>query len=130
MARPEATPFAQDHAKQLRQNMTEAEKAFWTMVRGGQLSGWHFRRQVPIGRYIADFACLKARLIVEIDGGQHSENELDMQRTNALKRLGFRVIRFWNNEVLENSQGVYHMLGEALEAAVAPPPKPSPAGEG
>ena len=86
--------------------------------------GQKFRRQHPIGRYIADFACPAYRLVIELDGSQHAKrNEDEMERTAELTRRGWRVIRFWNNEVLENTPGVIEAILFALETA---PPHPSP----
>ncbi|MCC7266572.1 MAG: DUF559 domain-containing protein [Caulobacteraceae bacterium] len=95
-----------DRARHLRQEQTEAERKLWSIVRGRKLSGYKFRRQVPIDRYIADFVCLDARLVVELDGGHHSEQaDYDAGRTEVLEACGFRVIRFWNREIL-NRQSV------------------------
>ncbi|MDD9876157.1 MAG: DUF559 domain-containing protein, partial [Magnetovibrio sp.] len=94
-------------ARRLRQNPTEAEKSLWARLRNRQLAGHRFRRQAPIGRYVVDFVCHEAKLIVEIDGGQHAaQADADTKRTEWLKGEGFRVIRFWNNEMLENLDGV------------------------
>jgi very-short-patch-repair endonuclease len=95
------------------------------------MSAYRFRRQMPIGEYIADFVCLRARLIVEIDGGQHADLLLDdLERTRDLARRGFRVIRFWNHEVLQRTEAVLESILEALIQA-CPHPDPLPqAGEG
>jgi adenine-specific DNA-methyltransferase len=85
--------------------MTDAERAFWFAVRDRRLAGFKFRRQAMIGYYIADFVCAEARLVVEIDGGQHLD-DADARRTADIKRAGFRVLRFWNNDVLANLSGV------------------------
>ena len=85
------------------------------------MSGFRFRRQVPIGRYVVDFVCIRARLIVELDGGQHTP-EGDARRTAFLESQGFRVIRFWNNDVLENLDGVWTVIETALEST---PPHPT-----
>ena len=104
-------------AKQLRKNATDAEKYFWTHIRNRQLEGWKFRRQLPVGRYIVDFACPELRLIVEIDGGQHAERiRYDLARTRFLQSKGYQVVRFWNNEVLGNIEGVL----EALTLTLSP----------
>lgn len=96
-------------ARHLRQNMTDAEKHFWRAVRQSQLSGLKFRRQVIIGEYIVDFVCFEAKLIIELDGGQHAENKFyDEKRTEYLTQHGFQVIRFWNHEVL-------NQINEVLE---------------
>ncbi len=94
-------------ARHLRRTMTDAERLLWRHLRGRQLGGHKFRRQVPVGRYIADFLCQEARLIVELDGGQHAERaDYDDKRTAVLESLGYRVIRFWNTDVLANTDGV------------------------
>jgi very-short-patch-repair endonuclease len=117
-------------ARAPRQDMTEAEKQIWQILRSRQMEGHKFRRQVPIGRYIADFVCHDARLIVEIDGGQHdSSSPREIQRTEFLQNEGYRVLRFWNDEIRENLDGVHHTIVDAL--AMSAPPKPSPIkGEG
>jgi very-short-patch-repair endonuclease len=95
--------------------MTEAERCVWQILRSQQMHGHKFRRQVPIGRYIADFACHEARLIVEIDGGQHdSSSPQEAERSAFLQNEGYRVLRFWNNEVLANLGGVYEAIAGEL----------------
>ena len=95
--------------------MTDAEHRLWYHLRMRQLGGQKFRRQYIIGRYIVDFVCLKRRLIVEVDGGQHAEQtNFDARRTAWLVARGFRVIRFWNVEVFENIDGVCQTIYEAL----------------
>jgi len=95
--------------------MTDAELKIWSMLRRGQFDGHHFHKQVPIGPYVADFACLKKRLVVEIDGGQHAVNtEPDKTRTEWLEAHGYRVLRFWNNEILTNPDGVLARLHHAF----------------
>ena len=118
-------------ARELRSNATDAERHLWRFVRNRLLSGYRFRRQVSLGPYVADFVCLRARLIVEIDGSQHDEHLLDeLERTRYLARMGFRVIRFWNNEVLQQTESVLEGILEALIQA-CPHPSPLPqAGEG
>jgi very-short-patch-repair endonuclease len=94
-------------ARDLRAKATDAERKLWAALGGRRLGGFKFRRQVPIDRYFADFACLEARLIVELDGSQHMErSQYDDARTAALEAHGWRVMRFWNNDVLENVDGV------------------------
>ena len=93
-----------------------------------QLGGFKFRRQATVGPYVADFLCIDARLIVELDGGQHSE-ERDRARTAWLECAGYRVIRFWNTDVIENEDGVLEAILNALEEPPSPNPLP-PAGEG
>ena len=95
---------ARVRAKALRREMTEAEKRIWHRLRRRQTEGYRFRRQVPLGRFIADFVCHEARLIIEIDGGQHEpSSEKEARRTRFLETEGYRVLRFWNNEVLERT---------------------------
>ncbi|MFC3713521.1 endonuclease domain-containing protein [Sphingoaurantiacus capsulatus] len=118
-------------ARSLRHEATDAERKFWGAVRAGRLNGWKFRRQVPIGRYIVDFACPAGRLIVELDGSQHAEQRLyDAARTHFLQSQGYRVMRFWNNEFLTNFEGAMSMVSHALTPH-HPLPNPSPLqGEG
>jgi very-short-patch-repair endonuclease len=98
-------------ARELRRCSTESEKKLWLMLRNRQIDGVKFRRQVPIGPYIADFAAIEALLIVEVDGGQHASREpADRRRTAWLQRRGFRVARFWNNDVLGNPEGVIESI--------------------
>lgn len=104
-------------ARGLRQRQTDAEKALWAKLRNRQLEGVKFRRQQPVGSYIVDFASFERKLIIEIDGGQHNEDkpkERDAERTARLEERGYRVIRFWNNEVLMNLEGVLESIREAL----------------
>jgi len=93
-------------ARSLRRDMTEAEQKLWLELRGRRLDLIKFRRQVPIGPYIADFACLEARLVVEIDGSQHADSVRDTARDAELKQRGFRVLRFWNDDVLRELDAV------------------------
>ena len=102
-----------EHASQLRRNRTDAEEKFWQTVRNRQVGGFKFRFQHSLLPYVADFTCLDAMLIVEIDGGQHSE-ERDARRTAFLESQGFEILRFWNNDVLTNLDGVIHVVREAL----------------
>ncbi len=102
-------------ARQLRCNQTEAEKMLWSKLRNRQLNGYKFKRQVPVGNYIADFLCQATMLIVELDGGQHAEQQdYDQRRTYWLESQGFWVLRFWNNDVLSNINGVCDALVEAV----------------
>jgi very-short-patch-repair endonuclease len=90
-------------AKDLRRNMTEAEKLLWSKIRRDQIDGLPFRKQVPIGDYIADFGCLPIKLVIEVDGGQHDALKAqDDARTACLESQGYQVLRFWNNEVFGN----------------------------
>ncbi len=104
-----------EHSRHLRKNATEAERKMWSLLRRRQFVGNKFRFQSPIGQYIVDFVCHSKRLIVEIDGGQHQQRaEEDAVRTSWLQGRGYRVLRFWNNEVLTNSEGVAEVILEAL----------------
>ena len=117
-----------DRARSLRTVQTDAEQGLWYHLRSRDLQGWKFRRQHEIGRYIADFVCPYAGLIVELDGGQHGEQVIyDELRTLELEAMGYRVLRFWNNDVLKNIEGVLEVLVVAL-ARPAPHPNPLPAG--
>ena len=117
-----------NRARQLRRDMTDAERRLWTCLRMRQLDGYRFRRQLPIGPYIVDFACLQARLLLEVDGGQHSGSSCDVTRDAFLRAQGFRVLRFWNNEVLGEPEAVCELILRWL--ADGPPPQPSPASGG
>lgn len=102
-------------ARKLRRNETEAEKLRWKNLRGRRLDGYKFKRQVAIGGYIADFAALEPRLIIELDGGQHAQRIAeDQMRTAELERFGFRVVRFWNHDVLTNIDGVLEAVLQEL----------------
>ena len=102
-------------ARELRANSSDAEMRLWWRLRDRRLAGAKFRRQVPIGHYIADFVCAKAMLVIELDGGQHSEQiERDQVRTLFLESQGYRVLRFWNDEVLKEIEGVLTVISEAL----------------
>jgi very-short-patch-repair endonuclease len=115
-------------AQRLRRDSTDAERALWRMLRQDQL-GVRFRRQFPIPPYIVDFACLDTRLIVEADGGQHALPGDHDRRDAFLVRKGWRVLRFWNNDILRNREGVFLRIVEAL--AQSPHPNPPPlVGEG
>jgi very-short-patch-repair endonuclease len=96
-----------DRARELRRGDTTAEARLWNALRARRLGGWKWRRQVPLGPYFVDFLCVDAGLVVELDGGQHSEQqEYDARRTAYLEQLGLRVVRFWNFEVLEDRDAV------------------------
>ncbi len=123
--------------RKLRRNSTEAEKRLWSKLRASQLDGHKFVRQIGIGPYIADFACRDAGLIVEVDGGQHADSVEDAKRTAFLNECGYRVMRFWNNEVLSNTDGVLETILRALarderqdDRSNAPHPDPLPAEAG
>jgi very-short-patch-repair endonuclease len=118
-----------DRAKTMRSEPTPAEHRLWQIVRAKRFAGYKFKRQVPIDHYIVDFACLQRRLIVEADGGQHSESRADATRDAYLTAQGFRVLRFWNNDIFENEEGVLTSILNALERPLSPTPPPQ-RGEG
>lgn len=114
-------------AKHLRQSMTEAERRLWFHLRAHRLGGHKFKRQVPVGPYIVDFMHFGARLVVEADGGQHNEDGRDVRRDAWLRRGGFRVLRFWNHDILQNTDTVLGVIWEAIGAD--PLPRPLSRGE-
>jgi len=119
-------------ARSLLKDMTDAERRVWFALRDRRFDGWKFRRQVPFGQYILDFVCFDAKLVIEVDGGQHDERAAyDARRSAHLEKSGFRVLRFWNNEVLGNLDGVLTMIELKLRAdGEAPSPlTPLPQGE-
>ena len=128
--KPEQRAFA----RHLRTNLTDAERCFWRGLRTMPLGHFtplghgRFRRQHPIGPYFLDFACIAAKLAIELDGGQHAGSATDAVRDTWLASQGWRVLRFWNHEVLANLEGVMVVIADAI---VRPPPQPSPCpGEG
>ncbi len=124
-----------ERARRLRRDRTRAE----VRLRNRHLEGFKFRRQVPIGLYFADFACLEAKLVIELDGGQHAEAAAyDAARTQVIENAGFRVLRFWNRHVLGEPEGVLHAIAAELQSAKPRPltfpllcngPLPLPMGE-
>jgi very-short-patch-repair endonuclease len=114
-------------ARRLRRDSTQAEQKLWRYFRARSLGGFKFVRQRPIGPYIVDFVCREKRLVIEVDGGQHAENERDAVRDQFLADHRYRVLRFWNNEVLENIEGVWETIFAAASAAAPPHPDPLPA---
>jgi very-short-patch-repair endonuclease len=125
---PKRTPEFSYLVKQLRINQTEAERKLWRCLRAKRFAGFKFKRQQPIDNYVADFCCMRGRLVIEVDGGQHQEQRAyDDQRTKYLNEQGFRVLRFWNSEVMSNIDSVL----QAIFLALVPSPQPSPEeGEG
>jgi very-short-patch-repair endonuclease len=113
-----------DLARELRDRSTDAERLFWSRVRSHRLHGFKFKRQQPVGRYIVDFVCFEAELVVELDGGQHSANVRDAARDAWLQAQGYRVLRFWNNDVLKNIDGVIQVVLSHLDHPL-PIPLPS-----
>ncbi|MCW5581348.1 MAG: DUF559 domain-containing protein [Luteimonas sp.] len=111
--RPDAK---RDVARRLRRSMTDAERRLWFHLRNRACSGWKFRRQHPLGPYIADFACLRAKVVVEVDGGQHLDAASDGVRTRYLGERGFVVLRFWNDDVLLRTEAVLSAIHAVVEA--------------
>ncbi len=113
-------------AKNMRQTPTDAEAKIWYHLRAKRMCGVKFKRQVPMGAYIVDFVAKDLKLIVEIDGGQHND-QVDYERTAWLENQGFKVLRYWNNEVLTNIEGVLESIRMSLEPTQTPsPPAPHP----
>ncbi len=102
--------------RELRKNLTEAERLLWKNLRLRQIEGYKFRRQQPIGEYIVDFVCFEKKLVIEVDGGQHCQNQSDSVRDEWLNSQGFGILRFWNNDVLENLDGVAQKIKERLNS--------------
>jgi very-short-patch-repair endonuclease len=107
-----------DVARALRRSATDVERIMWRLLRDRRLNGIKFRRQVPIGPFVADFASIEHRLVVELDGGQHAESVGDIRRDAYLAAEGWRVLRFWNNEAMSNREGVLETIQQA--AALTP----------
>jgi very-short-patch-repair endonuclease len=114
-ARPLTKP-----ARSLRSRMTDAERKLWFALKDRRFAAFKFRRQVPVGRYIADFLCFELRLVIEVDGGQHAESARDVQRDDWFAQNEFRVVRFWNNDVLQNLEGVLTSLTTELNTTPHP----------
>jgi very-short-patch-repair endonuclease len=114
-------------ARRLRRNTTDAEKLLWNRLRRLDLKGSHFRRQIPVGPYIADFGCMAARLLIEVDGSQHGEDQnkaYDDVRTRWLEKEGYRVIRFWNDDITRNMEGVMQTIYAAIHGSLSAEPMP------
>ncbi len=110
-----ANPKSYELARQLRKVPTPAEEKLWAILRGDKLNGVHFRRQHAIGKYVIDFCCVKRKLAIELDGSPHLEQtEYDIQRTAYLESLGYKVIRFWNGQVMKDIEGVIHSIEASL----------------
>jgi len=129
----EANPSRTARARRLRRDETDAERRLWYRLRARQIGGAKFVRQDPIGLYVVDFVCREQRLVVEVDGGQHATDLRDAVRDQWLKDRGYRVLRFWNNDVLANTEGVLEAIAAALSEAAgaptrggSPSPRPSP----
>ena len=114
-----------DNAKTLRSHQTEAEQRLWYHLRAHRFMGLKFKRQKPIGRYILDFICIEHHLVIELDGGQHIDQvEYDQARTLWLESQGFIVLRFWNNEVMHDLDGVLERIRQTIVEVSAPSPLP------
>jgi very-short-patch-repair endonuclease len=118
-----------DNARALRRTATPAERKLWLAIRNHQLSGLKFRRQMPLGPYIADFYCAPLRLVVEVDGISHIDSRTDAKRDTWMKEQGVRVLRVTNLDVLGNLEGVVRAI-QAAAVGLTPPPVPLPQGEG
>lgn len=119
-----------EKSRQLRKNITNQERKLWNIIRNRQFFNFRFRRQFPIGNYIVDFVCREKKIVIEVDGGQHNEKnniDYDNMRSEYLALEGFKVVRFWNNDIDNNIDGVYEKLKEVFEIT---PSQPSPSGEG
>jgi very-short-patch-repair endonuclease len=121
MSEPKAlTSRIHQLARSLRAQQTPAEKLLWSQLRGGQIGGFKLRRQFPIGEFIADFCCPEKRLVIELDGSQHGEDafqiELDRRRSALLAKRGFRVVRFWNEDIFSNIDNILEQLLAELES--------------
>jgi lysyl-tRNA synthetase class 2 len=118
-------------ARSLRQKQTDAERLLWFRLRDRRLNGWKFKRQVPIDRFIVDFCCADTKIILEIDGGQHGQQRArDADRTALLESMGYLVLRFWNNDVIRNPDGVLEEVLSTIAQARSCPPHPNPLPKG
>jgi very-short-patch-repair endonuclease len=118
----EDRPVGHEFARELRRHQTDAERTLWYVLRAYRLAGHKFRRQAPIGPYIADFVCHEAHLIIELDGGQHAVRQgYDAERTRWLAAQGFRVLRFWNVDVLQSTDSVSESIALALQSKTPSP---------
>ena len=115
-----------EFARRLRRNQTDAERVLWFRLRDRRLAGWKFKRQTAIDRFVVDFLCADGKLIIEIDGGQHGQDiERDATRTEILEAMGYLVLRFWNNDVMRNMDGVLETILSTLNQ-----PRSEPDAEG
>ena len=113
-------------AKRLRRNQTDAERLLWFRLCDRRFEGLKFKRQVPIYQYVVDFCCADARLIIELDGGQHGvRQEVDTLRTKKLEELGYLVLRFWNNDIFDNIDGVLEAILSTARQHSPEPPHPN-----
>jgi very-short-patch-repair endonuclease len=129
-----SSSILKERARRLRREQTDTESKLWARLRSRQLIGFKFRRQFVIGPFITDFCCFKRRLVVELDGGQHAgKSTADEQRSAFLRSRGYRVLRFWDNEVMGDIDAVLQQILQALDdsnPAPDPSPVPSPTGRG
>ena len=116
-----------EFAKALRSNQTDSEIKVWQALRAARLMNYKFKRQVLLADFIVDFVCFEQKLIVEIDGGQHMNSTQDIERDIKLNAMGFKVLRFWNNEIIDNLEGVLMLILQHLQIAT-PLPNPLPQG--
>ena len=116
-------------AKQLRTKSTDAENLMWRHLRAKRLNGFKFRRQEPVGNFIADFICFEKRIVVEVDGGQHALRDSDFERDAWFRGQGFKVLRFWNNDVLGNTEGVLESIRIELNDTPSPLSPPVKGGD-
>lgn len=118
-------PYKTDLARNLRHDMIDAEQRLWQALRLRQMGGLKFRRQFPLIGYVADFVCLEAKLVIEVDGGQHASRQIEDEiRTASIEAIGFRVLRFWNHDVLGNIEAVKSAIWQALSESGALHPHP------
>jgi very-short-patch-repair endonuclease len=114
-------------ARRLRRNQTDAERILWFRLRDRRLGGWKFRRQMLLNGFVVDFCCPDAKVVIEIDGGQHvARREQDARRTANLEASGYLLLRFWNNEVMRNVEGVLQSILSTLNQHTSEPPHPTP----
>jgi very-short-patch-repair endonuclease len=111
-----------DRARRLRRDSTRAELHLWNKLRARQLAGFKFVRQEPVGPYVTDFICRESRLVIEVDGGQHATDQRDLVRDQWLRDHNYRILRFWNNDVLTNTEGVLETILSTLLAETPPHP--------
>jgi very-short-patch-repair endonuclease len=118
-------------ARRLRRHQTDAERYLWFKLRNGRLGGLKFRRQMSLNGFVVDFCCSDAKLVIELDGGQHdNQSERDSHRTKNLEMSGYFVLRFWNNDVLQNINGVLEEILSAANQQLFEPPHPTPLPQG
>jgi very-short-patch-repair endonuclease len=126
MAKRTIDSFKRSNAKRLRDNRTEAEAILWRHLRRLEIDGTHFRRQVVLGPYVADFACMARKLVIEVDGSQHGTEQglaADAVRTRWLEAEGYRVLRFWNNDVMASTESAMEAIYDALTSAPVATPR-------